>query len=291
MIRQDNYSRIIAGTMTWGQGGKRLSASQMAGLMNDCLALGITTFDHADIYGGYTTEADFGRAFSQSGIPRESIQLISKCGIQYVSEARPVRVKHYEYGTDYILHSATSSLKYLKTDYLDLLLLHRPSPLMDPEEVAAAFASLRDSGKVRAFGVSNFTPSQIRLIESAVPVEAHQFECSLTTEKALWDGTLDDCIIGSRMAMAWSPLGRYYRDSDDRIERIRNCMAPLCDRYNASEMQLLLAWLLRHPARIFPVVGTTRPERLRESQQALDIELELEDWFAMLEASQGHKVP
>jgi predicted oxidoreductase len=277
--------------MTWGQGGKRLSTSGMADLMNQCLALGITTFDHADIYGGYTTEADFGKAFSQSGIPRESIQLISKCGIQYISRARPVRVKHYEYGTDYILHSATSSLRHLKTGYLDLLLLHRPSPLMDPQEVAAAFAALRDSGKVRAFGVSNFTPSQIRLIESAVPVEAHQFECSLTAEKALWDGTLDDCIIGRRMAMAWSPLGAYYRDSDHRIDRIRSCMEPLREKYNASEMQLLLAWLIRHPAGIHPVVGTTRPDRLKESQEALSIELELEDWFALLEASQGHKVP
>ncbi|MEJ2583750.1 MAG: aldo/keto reductase [Robiginitalea sp.] len=286
-----NCSRIIAGTMTWGQGGRRLSTAQMARLMNDCLALGITTFDHADIYGGYTTEADFGKAFSESGIPRESVQLISKCGIQYVSEARPVRVKHYEYGADYILHSATASLRHLKTDYLDLLLLHRPSPLMDPEEVAAAFTALRDSGKVRAFGVSNFTPSQIRLIESAVPVEAHQFECSLTMEKALWDGTLDDCIIGGRMAMAWSPLGGYYRDSGARIERIRNSMTSLCEKYDASETQLLLAWLLRHPAGIHPVVGTTRPERLKESQQALAIELELEDWFAMLVASQGHKVP
>jgi len=291
MNKQIEYSRIIAGTMTWGQGGKQLSTTQMAGLMNECLALGITTFDHADIYGGYTTEADFGNAFSQSGISRESIQLISKCGIQYISGARPVRVKHYEYGTDYILHSATSSLKHLKTDYLDLLLLHRPSPLMNPEEVAAAFSVLRDSGKVRAFGVSNFTPSQVRLIESEVPVEAHQFECSLTAENALWDGTLDDCIIGSRMAMAWSPLGGYYRDSNARVERIRTCMKPLCDKYGASETQLLLAWLLRHPAGIYPVVGTTRPERLKESQEALSIELELEDWFAMLEASQGHKVP
>ena len=291
MNNQRNYSRIIAGTMTWGQGGKRLSTTQMAGLMNDCVAIGIHTFDHADIYGGYTTEADFGKAYSQSGIPRESIQLISKCGIQYISGARPVRVKHYEYGADYILHSATASLRHLRTDYLDLLLLHRPSPLMAPEEVAAAFASLRESGKVRAFGVSNFTPSQIRLIESAVPVEAHQFECSLTAEKALWDGTLDDCIIGRRMTMAWSPLGTYFRTSDPQRERIRSCIGPLCEKYNASETQLLLAWLLRHPAGIHPVVGTTRPDRLRESQEALHIDLELEDWFALLEASQGHKVP
>ncbi len=291
MNTQINYSRIIAGTMTWGQGGRRCSTVEMAGLISDCLEMGITTFDHADIYGGYTTEADFGKAFLQSGIDRDSLQLISKCGIQYISEARPVRVKHYEYGTDYILHSATNSLKNLKTDYLDLLLLHRPSPLMDPEEVAAAFTALRDSGKVKSFGVSNFTPSQIRLIESAVPVEAHQFECSLTADKALWDGTLDDCITGRRLAMAWSPLGAYFKDSDARIERIRQCIEPLTEKYGASVSQILLAWLLRHPAGIHPVVGTTRPGRLRESFEALSVELELEDWFAMLEASQGHKVP
>lgn len=253
--------------------------------------MGITTFDHADIYGGYTTETEFGKAFSQSGVQRDSIQLISKCGIQYISEARPVRVKHYEYGADYILHSATASLRNLKTDYLDLLLLHRPSPLMDPEEVAAAFAALKDSGKVKSFGVSNFTPSQIRLIESAVPVEAHQFECSLTADKALWDGTLDDCITSRRLAMSWSPLGAYFRDSDARTERIRECIGPLTEKYGASESQMLLAWLLRHPAGIHPVVGTTLPERLRESCEALSVELELEDWFSMLEASQGHKVP
>lgn len=282
---------MIAGTMTWGQGGRRLSTAEMERLLHTCLETGITTFDHADIYGGYTTEADFGKAFGRSGIPRESIQLISKCGIQYISEARPVRVKHYEYGADYIIHSAVASLKHLQTEYLDLLLLHRPSPLMDPQEVASAFSTLRESGKVRTFGVSNFTPSQIRLIETAVPVEAHQFECSLTHEAPLWDGTLDDCIIGNRLAMAWSPLGGYFRETGSRSDRIRECMRPLCEKYQATENQLLLAWLLRHPAGIHPVVGTTRPERHRESVEALQIELELEDWFDLLVASQGHKVP
>ena len=277
--------------MTWGQGGRRLSASEMERLLNTCLETGITTFDHADIYGGYTTEAEFGKALGRSGIPRESIQLISKCGIQYPSGARPVRVKHYEYGADYIIHSAVTSLNHLQTDYLDLLLLHRPSPLMDPSEVASAFSALRESGKVRAFGVSNFTPSQIRLIETAVPVEAHQFECSLTHEAPLWDGTLDDCIIGNRLAMAWSPLGAYFREKTDRGDRIRDRMRSLCEKYRATENQLLLAWLLKHPAGIHPVVGTTRPERHRESIEALDIELELEDWFDLLVASQGHKVP
>lgn len=286
-----NYSRIIAGTMTWGQGGMKLSTREMVRLMHHCLESGITTFDHADIYGGYTTEAEFGKAFAESGIPREAIRLISKCGIQYPGEARPLRVKHYEYGMDYIVHSATASLAFLKTEYLDLLLLHRPSPLMDPEEVAAAFSTLRDSGRVRAFGVSNFTPSQVRLIESAVPVEAHQFECSLTAEGALWDGTLDDCIVGRRLAMAWSPLGNYFRATDSRNRRIGECLATLCPKYQATELQVLLAWLLRHPAEIHPVVGTTRPERLTGAVGALSLELELEDWFALLVASQGHKVP
>lgn len=253
--------------------------------------MGITTFDHADIYGGYTTEADFGKAFSESGVDREKLQFISKCGIQNPAEARELRIKHYEYGTDYIIQSAVASLRHLNTEYLDLLLLHRPSPLMHPEEVAAAFSALRDSGKVRAFGVSNFTPSQIGLIASATPVEAHQFECSLTAETPLWDGTLDDCIVHGRMAMSWSPLGSYFREDNEQNTRIKNCLKPMCEKYQATESQLLLAWLLRHPAEIHPVVGTTQAGRLQESFDALEIELELQDWFAMLVASQGNKVP
>ncbi len=286
-----SYSRIIAGTMTWGSWGRRFSQGEMTTLINRCYEMGITTFDHADIYGGYTTEADFGKAFAVSGIPRDRLQFISKCGIQNPSEARPLSVKYYEYGTDYIIQSALASLDNLKTDYLDLLLLHRPSPLMHPEEVAAAFSALRDSGKVRSFGVSNFTPSQIGLIGSAVPVEAHQFECSLTAESPMWDGTLDDCLVHGRTAMAWSPLGTYYSKKGPQTARISECLEGLCAKYQATENQLLLAWLLRHPAGIHPVVGTTRAERLEESQEALEIELELPDWFSLLVASQGKEVP
>ncbi|MGB5316036.1 MAG: aldo/keto reductase [Robiginitalea sp.] len=291
MKTKGTYSRIIAGTMTWGQWGRRFSKSEMSALINQCVQMGVTTFDHADIYGGYTTEAEFGKAFEDSGVQRENLQFISKCGIQYPSDQRALDIKHYEYGTDYIIHSAVSSLKNLKTEYLDLLLLHRPSPLMDPEEVAAAFSALRDSGKVRSFGVSNFTPSQVALIASAVPVEAHQFECSLTEDTSLWDGVLDDCIINGRIAMSWSPLGNYFREKNDQNTRIAQCLKALCEKYEVTESQLLLAWILRHPARIHPVVGTTRKGRLKESLEALDMELELQDWFAMLVASHGKKVP
>ncbi|MBC2838043.1 aldo/keto reductase family oxidoreductase [Robiginitalea sp. SC105] len=282
---------VIAGTMTWGVWGRNLDTSGMEGLMHHCLEAGIHTFDHADIYGGYTTEAAFGKAFASSGIRREDIRLISKCGIQYVCDARPVGIKHYQYDADYIVWSAERSLSGLQTEYLDLLLLHRPSPLMEPREVAAAFDKLKTSGKVRRFGVSNFTPSQIRLIETAVPVEAHQFECSLSARGPLTDGTLDDCLIGGREAMAWSPLGNFFREQGPEQERLAACMQSLKPKYGADESQLLLAWLMGHPAGIRPVVGTTRPERLTDAVAAADIRLEREDWFALLVAAQGHKVP
>ena len=287
----NDYSRVIAGTMTWGKWGRGFSTVEIERLIHHCLAIGIQTFDHADIYGGYTTEADFGKAFAKSGIAREAIRLISKCGIQYTCEARPNTIKHYQYDTDYILWSVEESLRNLQTEYLDLLLLHRPSPLMEPETIANAIASLKASGKVRQFGVSNFTPSQIRLIESAVPVQAHQFECSLTAREALFDGTLDDCITSGRLAMAWSPLGSYFGAESEAKNRIAECLVDLRKKYEASDDQLLLAWLLKHPAAIHPVVGTTRGPRLTDAVAALEIDLDREDWFALLVAAKGHKVP
>ncbi len=277
--------------MTWGSWGKNFSRAEMASLMRYCLEQGITTFDHADIYGGYTNEADFGEAFADSGISRDKIQLITKCGIQYVCEARDNRIKHYDYSKEYIVWSAETSLKHLKTDYLDLFLLHRPSPLMQPEEVAEAIETLRKQGKIQHFGLSNFTPSQVALIESAIPVAGNQVEVSLTANDALYDGTLDDCLAHQRLAMAWSPLGSYFREQDDKQARIRLVMERLTEKYRASELQLLLAWLLKHPAYIFPVVGTTDRERLTACITAAGIALETEDWFELLTASQGHKVP
>ncbi len=285
------YSRIIAGTMTWGSWGKQLSKSEMIFLMNHCLEHGITTFDHADIYGAYGNEEEFGKAFSESKINREEIELISKCGIQYVCETRDNVTKHYNYSTDYIIWSAERSLEKLHTEYLDLFLLHRPSPLMHPEPIAKAIEQLKSSGKIRSFGVSNFTPSQIAMLETEVQVSANQVECSLTSEKAMYDGTLDDCIAGKRAAMAWSPLGSYFREKDDRTHRIRKELKPLMEKYEASEDQLLLAWLMKHPATIHPVVGTTNKDRLVDGIRASKINMELEDWFTLLTASQGHKVP
>ncbi len=285
------YSRLIAGTMTWGIWGKQLNKTQMIDLMNHCLDLGISTFDHADIYGAYTTEADFGKAFAESNISRDRIQLISKCGIQYMSENRNNTVKHYDYSKAYIIWSAENSLKLLKTDYLDLLLLHRPSPLMQADEINEAVENLKKRGLIKQFGVSNFTRSQMELVATETPISVNQIEFSLTHHSAIHDGTLDYLMAQNVLPMSWSPLGTVFKEDTEQTRRIHRQLGELTEKYNATEDQLLLAWILRHPSHIHPVIGTTTISRVSDAIKALDITLELEDWFKILVASQGHKVP
>ncbi len=286
-----NFSKIIAGAMTWGSWGKQFSKTEIIKLTNHCVDNQITTFDHADIYGGYTTETDFGNAFAESGIKRETIQLISKCGIQYISENRNNKVKHYNYSKDYIIWSAEESLKNLKTDHLDLFLLHRPSPLMHPDDIVEAVSILKQQGKIKAFGVSNFTNSQVDLISKSIDVSVNQIEFSLTQHNAMHDGTLDYMMLNNIIPMAWSPLGYVFKDDSEQTRRIHKQLGELMGKYNATEDQLLLAWIMMHPANIHPVVGTTDYKRITNATKAIQIKLELEDWFLILVACQGHKVP
>jgi len=284
------FSRIISGTMTWGKWGKQMNSNEMESLMHHCIDNGITTFDHADIYGDYSTEADFGHAFSQSGIKRASIELITKCGIHY-KDPNNAAINYYEYSKEHIIQSVNNSLKNLKTDYLDVLLLHRPSPLMHPHEVMEAIASLAQEGKINDFGVSNFTPSQTKLISSEVPVTINQIEFSLTHHEAMHNGSLDQMMLKKISPMAWSPLGIVFKEDTEQTRRIHKLLGSLGDKYNATEDQLLLAWILKHPSGIHPVIGTTDKTRITNANKALEIELELEDWFLILVASQGHRVP
>ena len=289
MSKFNFYSKVIAGTMTWGSWGKMLAKSGMIDLMEFCISEGLTTFDHADIYGNYENETAFGEALIESGINRESIQLVSKCGIQ-MTQGRNNRVKHYQYDAEYIVWSAEQSLKKLQTEYLDLFLLHRPSPLIISEEVAKAVDQLTSSGKIRQFGVSNFSPSQIAVLEKEVKVEGNQVEFSLTHTNPMEDGTFDDCMVNERMAMAWSPLGGYFRQNNEQNERLAPVLKVLGDKYNADESQLLLAFLFKHPANVRPVVGTTNKERLSNSIKAAELDLDIQDWFVLLEASKGQEV-
>lgn len=285
------YSRIIAGCMSWGNWGKQFSKEQMIAQIHLSLEAGVTTFDHADIYGDYTTENQFGKALVGSGIQRESIQLISKCGIQYVGDTRSNTIKHYDYSREYIIWSVERSLKNLQTDYLDLLLLHRPSPLMQPDEIALAIEILQEQGKILDFGVSNFTPSQVHLVSNKIPVTVNQIEFSLTQHTAMHNGSLDQMLQREIIPMSWSPLGNVFKEENKVNTRIRKVLEELVDKYEAQEDQLLLAWILQHPAKIHPVIGTTNPERLANAVKAVDITLDLEDWFSLLVACQGHKVP
>ena len=285
------FSRIISGTMTWGAWGVKMATSQIQAQIEKYFTLGITTFDHADIYGGYTTEAEFGKAFSQTNIPRNQLQFITKCGIQMPCESRPLPVKFNEYSAYHIQKSVENSLTSLNTDYIDLLLLHRPSPLLDVEILTKTIEKLQNQGKIKAFGVSNFTPSQIALLEKGNKITSNQIECSLTHEIPMFEGTLDFLTAQNIGAMTWSPLGSYFKENNSRTARIKKCMNSLCKKYACTEDQLLLAWLVAHPSKMYPVVGTTSIQRIENAITALEIELELVDWFLLLKASQGNEVP
>ena len=283
-------SDIIIGCMSWGIWGKNFSTKEMDELIHFCLEEGNTTFDHADIYGGYTTEEAFGKAFSTSGIEREQIQLISKCGIQYKTENRDNKVKHYDYSKEYIIWSAEQSLKNLQTDYLDVLLLHRPSPLLETNEVLEAVTQLQEQGKIIDFGVSNFTPSQMDVLQREIPITCNQFEFSLVQNTAINNGTLDYLLKHKMKAMSWSPLGGFFSLETEQASRIKEVLPSLLEKYNATEDQLLLAWILKHPAEVAPVVGTSNKKRIKIANDATKINLELQDWFILYEASRGHKV-
>lgn len=277
--------------MSWGKWGKQFSTKEQIDMIQFCIENGNSTFDHADIYGDYSTESEFGKAFLESGIKREEIQLISKCGIQLVGEARDNKLKHYNYSKEYIIWSVEQSLINLKTDYLDTFLLHRPSPLMQPNEITEAISELQKSGKIKNFGVSNFTPSQVDLIADKVPVSVNQIEFSLTNPIAMQNGSLDQMLQKSIQPMCWSPLGSVFRHKTPQSLRIKEVLKVLSEKYAVSEDVLLLAWILKHPAKISPVIGTTNKERILNANKALEINLDLQDWFLLLEASQGEEMP
>jgi len=285
-----NFSPIIIGTMRWGIWGANHSTRDVQNLIETSLAEDLTTFDHADIYGDYTTEKLFGDAFSEMNIERESVQFISKCGIEMPCSNRDFQLKSYNYSKSHILKSVDTSLENLKTDFLDVLLLHRPSPLMNPTEIAETFSILREEKKVRHFGVSNFSTSQFDLINDAFPLITNQVEISINETKAFYDGTLDQMLLKNLQPMAWSVLGNYFTANSEQNSTIKKVALQLCQKYDAEENQLLLAFILKHPAKILPVIGTSRAEKIVEMKKSLDMELSREDWFRLLKAAAGKEV-
>ncbi len=284
-------SPIVAGL--WRLHEWRLDVPARVRWIESALDLGITAFDHADIYGGYGNEALFGEALAAAPGLRERLTLVSKCGIRLVSPARPAHgVNHYDSSCAHIVASVDASLAALRTDRLDLLLIHRPDPLAEPDEVADTFRALQRAGKVRAFGVSNHTVAQFERLHRRFPLATNQVELSPLQMQALADGTLDQAAELRTPPMAWSPLGggRLF-GGDDQARRVRAVLEDLGRAHGASAATMAYAWVRRHPSRPVPVTGSGRVEALREAVASLAVTLSREEWTRVWQASMGHPVP
>lgn len=290
-----NFSKLIIGAMRLGKWGVGFSTNEYEVFIKSCIDLGLNTFDHADIYGDYTTEAEFGAALKKDPSLRPRIKLITKCSIKMMSANRPEHiVKSYDLGSEHIIKSVENSLRALETDHIELLLMHRPDYLMDPEEVAEAFDQLKSAGKVSEFGVSNFSTSQFDLLHSYHPLVTNQVEVSVMQRQAFDDGTLDQCLKLGLQPMAWSPLGGgalFQPSKDESIQRIQQVGEELTDKYNCGLDQLLYAWVMAHPARIIPVLGTSNIDRIALASAAVDIHLTREDWYLLWTAAIGTEIP
>lgn len=284
-------SPIVAGL--WRLAEWQLDVPARVRWIEQALDLGITSFDHADIYGDYRCEALFGEALHAAPALRDRMQLVTKCGIRLRSADRPYRLNHYDTAGGYVRAQVEQSLRNLHVERLDAVLIHRPDYLMDAAALAATFDALTREGKVAHWGVSNHTTSQFALLYARHPLVTNQIELSPLTTGALDDGTLDQAQQLGLRPMIWSPLGggRLFNGEDEQAVRVRAEMTRIAARLGISLTTLAFAWVLRHPSHPHPITGSRRIERLREAVAALDITLAAEDWYAILVASRGSPMP
>lgn len=285
------FSRFVMGywrLMDWN-----MSPLQLASFIEEHLDLGITTVDHADIYGGYQCEAAFGEALKLVPALRDRMEIVTKCGI--ATTAKPEHaLGHYITDSAHIIKSAEQSLVNLATDRIDLLLIHRPDPLMDADEVAEAFLNLHQSGKVRHFGVSNFTPAQFALLQSRLPftLATNQVEISPVHQPLLLDGTLDQLQQLRVRPMAWSCLGGGRLFNDDEFQPLRNELEVIARELNAESIeQVVYAWILRLPSKPLPIIGSGKIERVRSALAAEELQMTRQQWFRIRKAALGYDVP
>jgi len=259
--------------------------------------LGITTFDHADIYGNYNCEKLFGDALNLDKGIRNDIQIITKCGIKLVSDKFPSRkLKSYDYSFDHIISSVENSLKNFHTDYIDVLLLHRPSPFFNPEDVAKAFSQLKKQGKVRSFGVSNFNSQQFEMLSTYVEEEliTNQVEISPYSLEHFENGNIDYFLTKKIKPMAWSPLGggHIFNPTNSKGQRLLNTLKEVANELSIKDIDTLIySWILNHPSSIIPIVGSGKIDRLKNAVTALNIEIPLELWQKIYVASLGEELP
>ncbi len=264
---------------------------------------GYTLFDNADIYCGGEAESILGAVLKEVSGMRERVLIATKCGVRPAATPNPESPQRYDFSAEHILNSCEQSLKRLGIETIDLYLLHRPDYLADPAEIAQAFSRLKAEGKVRYFGVSNFRPSLVTALQVACPMPliVHQVEISLANYAAFTDGTLDQCLVEKITPMAWSPLaggligGGAHRllpaQTSYRAERFLPALEEVAKARGMSRTVIALAWLLKHPSRIQPIVGSVMPERIRDAAKADELELTREEWYRLLLAARGEPLP
>ena len=282
----------VIGCMRWGVWGASFNTKQYETIIKQCVEIGLNTFDHADIYGNYTTEAEFGKVLNNNNSLRSQINIITKCGIQMVHPNRPNhKIKSYNTSATHITQSVEQSLRNFNTDYIDTLLIHRPDILMDSEEINEVISKLKSEGKIKKFGVSNFNCSQVELLSTKLKIECHQVEISLTNLAAFNSGILEQSQLKNIEIQAWSPLGaNLFIAQNDRNVRIIKKATALAGAYNTGITQILLAFLYSHPTGITPVIGSTKFERILEAKEAMEIMLTRESFYELWTASVGEEV-
>jgi len=291
--RQDGLelSRVVAGM--WRMNEWDMPVQARIGFIEACIDMGVTSFDHADIYGSYGVEGLFGEALRASPGLRARMQIVSKCGIKLVSPERPAHtIQHYDTSAAHITASCEASLRQLGTDHLDLLLIHRPDPLMDFDEVAEAFTRLRQAGKVRHVGVSNFTRHQFESLNRRVPLATNQVEFSPLHTAPMFDETFDGLQDLGIAPMVWSPLGggRLFTSLDTHATALRAVVQEVADRSGQSFASVVFAWIMALPSRPLPITGSGRIESIAAAVAATGFTLDRSDWFAILRAARGHEV-
>jgi len=275
------------------EGGPKVDPAEGRRAVQAAYDAGYTLFDHADIYGRGECERIFGQALKEMPGAREHMILATKCGICPPWDG----AQHcYDSSAGHLIASVEGSLSRLGVDEIDLLMIHRPDYLGDPAEMNEAFTKLRHHGKVRCFGVSNFKPSQVTALQAACdfPVIANQVEVSLSSLSTLDDGTLDQCLAEKITPMAWSPLAKGALLGSPHNERDAAVMAlldTLAARHGVGRGEVALAWLLRHPTKMIPIVGSVNPDRIRQAVKADEIEISRDDWYALLIAARGSRLP
>jgi predicted oxidoreductase len=289
-----SISRIVHGH--WRLNDWNLNPQELLRLAKEAEALGITTIDHAAIYGDYSCEKKFGAALQLDPNFRDKIEIVTKCGLNLLSEKYPTRtVKHYDFSYEHIVSSAENSLIQLGIEQIDVLLLHRPSPLYNPHEVARAFTDLKNAGKVAHFGVSNFTAQQFSTLNSFLSEKlvTNQLEISPYQLEHIENGNCDFLLQNAIKPMAWSPLsgGKLMTAMDEKSVRIRKALTAIAQQKSILSLETIaFAWLLKHQVGIAPIVGSGKIDRLKHATAALSVELSTEEWFVIYEAITGKSV-